>query len=284
MRSMTGFGRDSASGDWGSLTWEVKSVNHRYFEIYFKTPPQFREVEFSLRNVARAAINRGKLDVQLQYEPSVDASLQLDRQLVNALVKTAKALHHEHGLRMLSAADIMRHPGVVLNESIDAKALSESLKKSFSKALDALVASREEEGVKIKGILQAFIEALKTNQQDIAKLQESYIEKRQADLKQRVQEIGENIEPNRLEQELVLLAQKLDIREEVDRLQAHLETVSDALLSNEAVGRRLDFLMQELNREVNTIASKSQHAVVSQKTIEMKVIIEQMREQVQNVE
>lgn len=281
---MTGFGRSSRSGQWGSLTFELKTVNHRYLEPYFKLPHALKEHEFSLREKIKKHLSRGKIEVFCQFEAAPQASMKLNESVISAWVDAARTIHQKYDLRMVSVSDVLRQPDAFLHDDSFAGDMKKAVFEAFEEALLQLHGMRQQEGEKMKQILQGHVSAIESLRLNIVDKQQNYVTKKQEMLKKLIEETCEKIDNDRLEQELVHMAQRLDIQEEVDRLQAHLEAVSEAMARKEPIGRRLDFLMQELNREVNTIASKSQDGDISKQAIEMKVIIEKMREQIQNVE
>jgi uncharacterized protein (TIGR00255 family) len=287
IRSMTGFARREARGEFGVLVWELRSVNHRYLEMSLRLPEELRALETECRESIAGGLKRGKLDGQLRFEPALAAEkvLKVDearaRAVAEAAARVAKILHQS---APIDPVDVLRWPGVVEVPPLDVAAVGAAALKLLQETLKDLMAARAREGERTAAVLQdrarqitAIVTALRGHQHDMqTRLREK--------LKARVAELGVQLDPQRLEQEVVLQVQRLDVAEELDRLQSHLTEFGSSLKGGEAVGRRLDFLMQEFNREANTLGSKSQDAAVTQQVVDLKVLIEQMREQVQNIE
>ncbi|HSW11925.1 MAG TPA: YicC/YloC family endoribonuclease [Solimonas sp.] len=287
IRSMTGYARAEVQKGWGRLSWELRSVNHRYLDLQFKMPEEFRSLENELRVMAGARLSRGKVECGLRYsrETGDDESLQLDLGRLRQLREAMDAVGHECG--PLTATDpirILSFPGVLRQEQADFAPMLAESKRLFEAALDDFTQTRGREGERLGQFLAERTTALAGL---VAKVRERHPQVRDQwlqKLRARCNELGVEIEPQRLGQEMALAAQRLDVEEEMSRLLSHLEEVKQACARGESVGRRLDFLMQELNREANTLSSKSQDAEITRCAVEMKVIIEQMREQVQNIE
>ncbi len=287
IRSMTGFAREQSAGDWGSLVWELRSVNHRYLEISLRLPEEFRAQENAYREAVGARIRRGKVEAGLRYTAPAGAAggLALDY----ALLDQVSELCREVSARLEQTAPVgplefMRWPGMVRETPPDQQALAAAAASALDAAIQSLADNRQAEGERIRGMLEQRMAGIAAA---VARVRERLPEVRQLHaerLRARVAELVATPDAERIEQELVLLAQKMDVDEELDRLDSHLAAFGDALAADEPVGRRLDFLLQEFNREANTLASKSQDAEVTAAAVELKVLIEQMREQVQNVE
>lgn len=285
--SMTGFARAQALGAFGVLTWELRSVNHRYLDVNLRLPDPLRALEPDCRERIVRVMRRGKCDAQLRLESlaNTDTRLDVDEARARAVAEAAERIS---GLlsrpAAVSAFDLLRWPGVVQEKSADAQALATEVLNLLDQALHALNDMRVREGRGIDNLLRersrrisAIVAEIRTHGTDIqAQLR--------AKLRRRLEELQLDVDPQRLEQELVLQLQRLDISEELDRLDSHVRELDAALADNGALGRKLDFLMQEFNREANTLGSKCQDTVVTQRVIELKVLIEQMREQIQNVE
>jgi uncharacterized protein (TIGR00255 family) len=286
-RSMTGFARREARGDFGVLVWETRSVNHRYLDMSLRLPEELRALEAECRERIAAQVKRGKLDGQLRFEPAAGgkASLQVDEDRVRAV---GNALAHVAGLigaaGNVSAAEVLRWPGVVQEPPLDVAAVGQTALKLLDQTLNDLAAARGREGERTAAVLNDRAHQITIIVGELRKKQAGMTAQLRDKLRARVEELKAQVDPQRLEQELVMVAQRLDVAEELDRLESHLKEFSDTLKSNDAVGRRLDFLMQEFNREANTLGSKSQDAVITQQVVDLKVLIEQMREQVQNLE
>jgi uncharacterized protein (TIGR00255 family) len=284
--SMTAFARCTFLGDIGRYTWEIRSVNHRYAEIYLRIPEDLRAMESDLRNALLKRIKRGKIDCNLRVTSNASSNELVvnettARALLEAATKLSKLADRDTQLDML---EVLKWPGVLEIENQDTDAMSIDVRTAFNDAVKELVNTRQREGGVLAGLvlercdgIAVQIAALRTRVPEIITLtHERY--------RQRIQEYAKDLDKARIEQECALLMQKLDIAEELDRLEAHLEEVRRVLKQGSPAGRRLDFLMQELNREANTIGSKSAHIDSSTASVELKVLIEQIREQIQNIE
>jgi len=285
-RSMTGFARCEHRHATGVLTWELRAVNHRYSEIVLRLPEELRAIEPGARELIGAQVVRGKVEAGLRYRAAENvATLHINRSLLAAVLAQAREL----GTVIASPAPIdpvrlLAWPGVVSEPERDLAPVQEAALALLDEAVRTLGASREREGERIRTLL---LERCATLQTWVAKVRVRLPEVQAAlreRLLKRVAQLVATPDVSRLEQELVMLAQRLDVDEELDRLGAHVAEVEHALHRDEPVGRRLDFLMQELNREANTLASKAQDAETTRAAVELKVLIEQMREQVQNLE
>ncbi len=287
IRSMTGYARAEVQKGWGRLSWELRSVNHRYLDLQIKMPEEFRPLENELRVLAGARLARGKVECGLRFVREVggDERLQLDLARLRQLREAMDAVGHECG--PLTATDpirILGFPGVLRQEQADFAPMLAEARSLFEQALTDFTQTRGREGERTALYLQERCAALSALIQKVRErhpqVRDQWVQK----LKGRCAELGVEIDPQRLAQEVAMAAQRLDVDEEMARLASHLAEVEQSLARGEAVGRRLDFLMQELNREANTLSSKSQDAELTRCAVEMKVIIEQMREQVQNIE
>lgn len=284
---MTGFGRVEVELSSFQLQWEVRSVNHRYLDVQFKLPEGFRAIEQELRQIVTAGARRGKVDVSLSINRTAEQAgatklnLIVSRQIIEHLETLAKEMKNP---APISPVAVLRWPGVLSEEEIDSQTIVPRAIESLQSAIGALCDSRAREGEKIQVMLeQRCVEIDSLVDKVRRRLPDVLIEIRQR-LQQRVDSLNAQVDNDRLEQEIVILAQKLDVSEELDRLNAHVNEVRSTFTSNEPIGRRLDFLMQELNREANTLGSKSADSETTQQAVDLKVLIEQMREQVQNVE
>lgn len=286
-KSMTGFARQQGENDQLIVVWECRSVNHRYLDVSFRIPEQLRAVESTLRERVSQVISRGKIDLNLRYEFKQTGSLELglNAERVQQLFQLqARLQQHHSGIAELGSADILNFSGVLQEPQADENSLQTLALSVLDDALAALNETRSTEGQRT----QDFI-AQRAGQvsEHVAALRDLLPEIR-AHLRQRVTtklaEFTQKPDQDRLEQELVFYAQRLDVDEELDRLDSHLIELNKTLQQDKPIGRRLDFLMQEFNREANTLASKSQNATSTQHAVELKVLIEQMREQIQNVE
>ena len=291
LKSMTAFAREQQENDFGEIVWEIKSVNHRYLEPVFRLPEEFRQIEPDLRARLGQRVSRGKLDIGLRYKLS--PRLQGDIRLNTDLVRTLRDLERDvlnivHDGQSLSVSDILRWPGAIDEDTRDFAPLRELALSAFDAALEQLLQNRLREGEALHGMIAGRLQQLRDIvaqvQQRRPQVLQAMREKWTAQLEDKLQQWSASVDEGRLEQELVLLAQKIDVEEELDRLLAHADEVAQVLERDEPVGRRLDFLMQELNREANTLSSKSQDAETTRMAVDLKVLIEQMREQVQNIE
>lgn len=285
-QSMTAFARVTHQDEWGTLTWEIRSVNHRYLEAALRMPETLRDLEMPLRELARQRLHRGKVDCTLH--------LTLNRELEGLVVNTVRARQYiDAALRIaelvpgaapISPMDILDHPGVLEQRQLDSDALKQQCRALFATAIDQLAEIRALEGAKLADFIRQRLDAIAAETARIRALMPAIVNAQRAKLQERLAELQINLDPQRLEQEIVLLAQKADVAEELDRLDAHLSEIHRVLSNREPIGRRLDFLMQELNREANTLSSKSIALETTQGAVELKVLIEQMREQIQNIE
>ncbi len=291
LKSMTAFSRVQQSNDDGEIVWEIKSVNHRYLELWFKLPDDFKSLEPEIRQKVGRHLKRGKVDIGLRYKlnKKANTSIQLNTELVATLRKAEQeVLTIVHEGHSLSVADILGWPGVVDEMERDFTPLRKLALDTLEEALTQLIDSREREGKALLKMISTrcsqVVEIVKQVQERRPEILQAMRQKWSAQLEDKLSKWSESIEPGRLEQELVMLAQKIDVEEELDRLMAHVKEVEQVLGRKEPIGRRLDFLMQELNREANTLSSKSQDAETTRLAVDLKVLIEQMREQVQNIE
>ena len=287
IHSMTAFARLEERHSAGTLCWELRTVNHRYLEVSPRLPDEFRVLEGKLRERAAGALRRGKLDCQLRFQPAPasDTELVVDDALAARVLTAAGGLagRMENPAR-IDPFDVLRWPGVLSVPEIDYGPVREAALDLFERGLAELGTTRAREGARLADMILercAGIEVLVTTAAN--RLPEVLAYHRQR-LTDKLAELRAELDQDRLEQEMALLANKLDVAEELDRLKAHLAEVRDVLQRDEAVGRRLDFLMQELNREANTLGSKSADVATTRVSVDLKVLIEQMREQVQNIE
>ena len=285
--SMTGFARREASGDWGSLVCELRSVNHRFLEAGFRLPDELRSAEGELRGRLAQKIRRGKVDCTMSYRRPAGSSgaFEVDARTLERLLHAAQSVSRSlHGPATLNVLDVLRWPGVLREDAPGGEPLLAAAGALFAATLEDLSAARAREGQRLREVLEQRCTALEALVQDVrARLPEiqSHIRAR---LEARVAELTTSVDQERLEQELALLLQRLDVDEELERLTGHVAEVRRVIAGVEPSGRRLDFLMQELNREANTLSSKSQDLETTRTAVDMKVLIEQMREQVQNAE
>jgi len=287
IKSMTAFARASRTGDLGELTWEVRTVNHRFLEPCIRLPEELRGLDIQVRNRLAARLQRGKIECTLRYAPALGAAnaIRINWPFVEQLLAAGRELSARIGCTQEPTPfDLLRWPGVVQETEPDLDRLGAEALALLEQTLDSLVETRAREGARLAQLLRERCERLFESAARVrARLPEVLVELRRR-LAERLTELRAELDPTRLEQEIVLIAARLDVDEELDRLGAHLEEVLAVLTRDEPVGRRLDFLMQELNREANTLGSKSSDLAITREVVEMKVLIEQMREQVQNLE
>ncbi len=288
---MTAFARVQESNEIGSIIWELRSVNHRYLEPGIKLPEEFRQLEPEIRKLLGRYLTRGKVDLSLRYkvDQQQQSKIGLNEDMLHSLREVEqKVLSIVHEGSKLSVSDILSWPGVISEGERDFSGLHQLAMSCLDSALQQLRQSRESEGSALEEMIRSRCGQVSDIVAEVRKHRPELItalrEKWESALDEKLQQWRESANENRLEQELVMLAQKLDVEEELDRLDTHIAEVLNVLDRDEAVGRRLDFLMQELNREANTLGSKSQDSVTTQQAVDLKVLIEQMREQVQNIE
>jgi uncharacterized protein (TIGR00255 family) len=287
IRSMTGFARRERQGPWGTLVCELRTVNHRYLEPSLRLPDELKALDNDIRQALAAALRRGKVDANLYLKSAAGTqrALELDPSLLEQLLARIEEVRGQlKDPAPVSPVELLRWPGVIREAELDIKPVLEAAMAVLREALTELNDTRYREGQRIRELLLTRCTTMRAQVQAVkARLPE--VTQRQRDrIVERISQLGVTPDPERLEQELVLYAHKMDVDEELDRLGAHLDEVTAVLDSSEPAGRRLDFLMQELNREANTLSSKSQDSETTRAAVDMKVMIEQMREQVQNVE
>jgi uncharacterized protein (TIGR00255 family) len=284
---MTAFARQEGDGEWGALQLELRSVNHRYLEVNPRLPEELRQLETAMRERIGRRLGRGKVDCNVRYQPpsatagELKVNTELVRQLAHASREVDSLIYNPAPVNSL---EVLRWPGVLESAGIDMEQLHGAALGLLDAALEELDENRRREGEKLKAIiLQRCDSAAEVVAGVRSRLPEVLATLRQR-LRDRLAELRQELDENRLEQEMVIQAQKLDVDEEMDRLETHLAEVRRVLERDEPVGRRLDFLMQELNREANTLGSKSADSETTRASVELKVLIEQMREQIQNIE
>lgn len=285
--SMTGFAALEQPLDSATLLLELRAVNSRYLDLHFKLDENLRGLEPAIRELIGAQLSRGKIECKVNLIQRVQSNqaTQLDETLMQQLVAMQeKAQLHFPQSSQLSIADILRWPGVVLSEALNHDTLLDDVKKIVQKGLQDLNASRAREGEKLKTLVLERLSQIEVLVTKVKPLLPALTKEYQARLESKLQESLKNIDPERVAQELVLFAQRIDVDEELTRLTAHVSEVKRILNSDAPAGKRLDFLMQELNREANTLGSKSVSVQTTQASMELKVLIEQMREQIQNIE
>ncbi|WP_027854333.1 YicC/YloC family endoribonuclease [Marinobacterium litorale] len=285
-RSMTAFTRQEVQQPWGTLTWEIRSVNHRYLEPLMRLPESLRELEGALREKLRRTLSRGKVECTLRFVPEAGAqTLQVDTERARELITAAETVSGlMTNVAPLDSLQVLGWPGVLVETQLDMEAVRKAALSLFDQALDDLCQGREREGKELTQLIQQRLDSISEIVTEVRTLMPRILKAQRDSMQARIDELDIEADPQRLEQELVLIAQRADVDEEMDRLDTHVQEVRRVLGQKGPIGRRLDFLMQELNREANTLSSKSIVAATTQRAVELKVLIEQMREQVQNIE
>jgi len=284
--SMTAFARKELKAEWGTAVWEIRSVNQRFLETYFRLPEQFRSLEPVLRERFKKRLQRGKVECALRFNANEAAvgQLQLNESLAKQLLHAADWVQSHGQSTGVNPVDILRWPGVVAAEEADMDSIQADIMTCFDDTLGEFIQARGSEGESLKSLIEERLDGIST---EVAKVQAhmpSVLDWQRERIQQRFEEAKVELEPGRLEQEMIMLAQKVDVAEELDRLNTHVSETKKILKKGGAVGRRLDFMMQEFNRESNTLGSKSINTDITQSAVELKVLIEQMREQIQNIE
>lgn len=286
-RSMTAFARHEEQTPLGTLSWEIRSVNHRYLETNFRLEETFRPLEMVMRKLIGDTLSRGKVELALRYKApeQQQEDIQINEVLAQSVIDRYQQLASLSGhAAPQDMMKVLQWPGVIQTESLDQEALSELVISSLKQALDDLLATREREGAALQQMIEQRCEQINEIAEQVRQRMPEILQTHRDKLQERVHDLAVNLDPERLEQEMVLLAQKSDVAEELDRLQSHVKEVNHVLQRDEPIGRRLDFLMQELNREANTLGSKSIDTGTTRFSVDLKVLIEQMREQIQNIE
>lgn len=285
LASMTAFQRQMDSGTWGSATLEIKTVNHRYLEMNIRLPEELRQLEPMFRETIQQHLSRGKVDctLKLDIDNSAPDSLNLNVELAGKLIDTARSLDIDKA-QAINPLDILHWPGVINKKALDIDSITRPIAELLTQALGQLLVIRRREGEKLGKTILARCNGIAAEVEQTRERLPAIIAALRARYQQKAHELLEQLDNDRLEQEILHMVQKMDVAEELDRLEIHLDEVRRVLDLDEPVGRRLDFLMQEMNREANTLASKSIHTDTSNSSIELKVLIEQIREQIQNIE
>jgi uncharacterized protein (TIGR00255 family) len=287
IRSMTGFARRERQGPWGTLTCELRSVNHRYLELSLRLPEDLRGLESDARQLLSGNLRRGKVDagMYLRGSPATAAALEINQPLLEQLVARAGEVRAAAGGGgQIDPLDLLRWPGVIRDVERDVTPIAAAAMELLRETAADLNEARAREGARIRDMLVQRCESLRDSVATVRARLPEVAARIRARVIERVAQLGTPVDADRLEQEVTLLAYKMDVEEELDRLGSHITETLQVLDSKEPAGRRLDFLMQEFNREANTLSSKSQDTGTTRAAVDMKVLIEQMREQVQNVE
>lgn len=285
--SMTAFARAETDTNWGRLSWELRSVNHRYLELAPRLPEEFRYLEARARELVARKLARGKVDLNLRFQmlSGPQAEVELDNEAVSRLLSVARQLQNEdQTLQPLSTNEVLQWPGVLRAQEMDRSQMESTILDLLEGALKELISTRGREGQRLGEIIAERLGGIATVIQNVKEILPEVIDTFRERITKRLADIKSELDPDRLEQEMVIFCQKVDVDEELDRLETHVEEVTRVLKKKEPMGRRLDFLMQELNREANTLGSKAADVRITKAAVDLKVLIEQMREQVQNLE
>ncbi|NYS61080.1 YicC/YloC family endoribonuclease [Vreelandella salicampi] len=286
VHSMTAFARTEHAYPWGTLQVEIRSVNQRYLEPHFRLPDALRELEPLLRDALRNRLARGKVECSLRFDAAEESQAPaVNTQRLAEIAEALSVVHHQvpHA-GVPTTLDLLNQPGVLEAQHLDQEAIKTAAATLFEQALDELIDARAREGAKLAEMITTRLDAVSEQVATVRSLLPQILERQRTLLLERLEAAKTELDPQRLEAELVVVAQKSDVDEELDRLTAHVEEVRRQLAQKGPKGRRLDFLMQELNREANTLSSKSVVAETTRCAVELKVLIEQMREQIQNIE
>jgi len=284
---MTAFASGSDEQDWGALTWELRSVNHRYLDVQIKLPEDLRSIENSIRNRLAERVKRGKVECVLRcrlsqrQQTDICVNEAYAAAIVKACLSISKSLHQPSEMNVI---EVLKWPGVVENPQIDFTHISQAASVLFARVLDSFCEARQSEGGRLQLMLEARTAAMQPIVSRERQRRPQIAQQMREKLMRKLGELNASYDKDRFEQELVYMAQKMDIDEELDRLGSHLSEIESIFKRDEPIGRRLDFILQELNREANTLGSKSTDIETTQASVELKVLIEQMREQVQNIE
>ena len=287
LHSMTGFARESVETELGTLTWEIRAVNHRYLDVQFKLPEDLRSKEQAFRQQASATLGRGKVECAFYFRRAFneDTEMQVDTELVELIGNRISDLTVKlSNVAAVNPIEILRWPGVVRQPEIDVEPLFEQASRLLDDTLASISEMRAGEGARIAEMLESRSADIEAIAASVRARMPEVLEAARSKQRERIAALDVEADPARLEAELALVATKIDVDEELDRLESHLVEIRQALKSDKPVGRRLDFLMQELNREANTLGSKSADTETTKSAIDLKVLVEQMREQIQNVE
>jgi uncharacterized protein (TIGR00255 family) len=283
--SMTGFARQERNGAFGTLICEIRSVNHRFLDVTLRLPDSCRALESELRQHMARDLRRGKVDCTIQHRLPIAGELQVDDSALAALLaRTQQIAASIPKQGTINVLELLRWPGVLREEQLNVESLHAAVRGVFDETLNGLSAAREREGQRLSELIVQRCDALAALIAQVRARLPEVLSRVRSRLEERLKELGGELNQERVEQEIVLLLHRLDVAEELDRLSGHIDESRRTLAAPEAAGRRLDFLLQEFNREANTLASKSQDLETTRIAVEMKVAIEQMREQVQNIE
>lgn len=287
IQSMTGYARHEFKADWGTATWEMRSVNQRYLETYFRLPEQIRSLENPLRERLRKQLQRGKVECNLRIQieqQQAEGGLNLNEELARNVISSANWVANQCSSAQINPLDVLRWPGVVAQQEEDMDKIQVDVVAAFETCLAEFISNRASEGKALERMIDERLEGISEQVAMVRVRMPEVLQWQREKLLARFEEANIELDPQRLEAEMVLLAQKTDVAEELDRLSAHVVETRKILRKGGACGRRLDFMMQEFNREANTLGSKSINTDITAAAVELKVLIEQMREQIQNIE
>ena len=284
---MTAFSTCTDEQVWGSLVWEIRSVNHRYLDASFKLPDELRSLENTIRNRLSASVKRGKIECNLRYRSNnqQQAELNVNEEAVNAILKACQIISKRlHQPSEMNALEVLKWPGVIEEPETNINQVMEAAKKLFDTAVAELTDARNSEGKRLQVMIEERCVAMQEIVSSERKRRPQLLQQTREKLLKRLEELSSSYDKDRFEQELAYIAQKMDVDEELDRIESHFAAIENIFKRDEPIGRRLDFISQELNREANTLGSKSSDIETTQASVELKVLIEQIREQVQNIE
>jgi len=283
---MTAFARKQIKAEWGTAVWEIRSVNQRYLETYFRLPEQFRGLEAHLKSLFKKKLERGKVECNLRFEANEQSNgaLNMNHELASQVIKNAQWVIEQAGTGSLNPVDILQWPGVMQTPESDIDAISKDLMVAFNETLVEFIAARASEGENLAQMLEERLASISKQSAKVRGFMPDIQAWQRGRILKKFEDARIDLDSTRVEQELVIIAQKSDVSEELDRLDSHVSEALNVLEAGGAVGRRLDFMMQEFNREANTLGSKVINTEVTAVAVECKVLIEQMREQVQNIE
>ena len=285
IRSMTAFASAEYHGPDGALACELRAVNHRFLELGLRLPEELRVLEPAIRERVSSRVGRGKLDLGMRLRaPEGGESLQLEPGMLGQLAQLAQELHGRFPMLKVELTDLLQYPGLLAGRGVDVERVQAAALALVDEVLDGFLAAREREGAKLAAVILERVDAIERIAAEVRQLVPVIRSGQRQKLEARLADLPQPVDPGRMEQELVLALQKLDVDEELDRLDSHVSELRRVLRQDAPVGRRLDFLLQEFNREANTLGSKSVDARTSAAAVELKVLIDQVREQVQNIE
>ncbi|MDP5031151.1 MAG: YicC family protein [Paraglaciecola sp.] len=284
--SMTAFARRECKAKWGTAVWEIRSVNQRFLETFFRLPEQFKSMEPLLRERFRAKLQRGKIECSLRFiaNDAAVGKLSINEDLAKQIMQAAEWVQNQGQTSGVNPVDVLRWPGVIAAEETDMDAIQAEILAEFDLTLQDFIASRATEGSNLKALIEQRLDNISAEVVKVTAHMPEVIKWQREKILTRFEEAKIDLDPSRIEQEMIMLAQKVDVAEELDRLNSHIGETHKILKKGGAVGRRLDFMMQEFNRESNTLGSKSINSDITQSAVELKVLIEQMREQIANIE